>query len=678
MKLSLSTGTQVRSEIRSRQAGTAAKTSKAFLPVLAVLVAFALTSSAEKAPADPQVAKLTAVLQSAAPQKEKADACRELARLGNKDAVAALAALLPDAQLSHMARYGLETIPDPAVDAAFREALGHLKGRPLVGVIGSVGVRRDTKATKTLAQFLTDSDPEVAQAAARSLGKIGTPASGKALVKVVSTVPPANQVAFCEGLFRCAQRLSVDGHSKQAIEIYDTVRKLSLPHQARTAALRGSILARGKAGLPLLAESMQSKDYAVFAAATRVSFEMPGEAVTQVLAAELPKNSGDRQILITQALGKRGDPTALPALSAAAKNCEKSVRLAAIRAISELCNPSTVRLFQDLLADQDAEIAAAAKEALGALPGMEADSAVLFMLRSSDPARRDLGLELIGRRRMTSATPDLIKMAKDPQPAVRTAALRRLGELGTSRDLPGLLELLGEANTPQDMEGTEQALQVIAVGSPRTDATMKQLSESFNKAVAPQKCALVRVLAAVGGAASLDCVRAGVKDSSAEVRTASIRALGTWNSSEAAPDLLQLARTAADPAEKLLCLRGYLSLAAQSDLPAEKALAMCNDVAGLVQQPEEKKLLLGALGNIHTAGSVKLIQPYLTDASVKDEAATACVSVSEKLLQAQDAAKNARELIEPLRQVTETNPNTERSRKAQSLLEAAQKKSGQK
>ncbi|MBE3068793.1 MAG: hypothetical protein IMZ66_01015, partial [Planctomycetes bacterium] len=81
-------------------------------------------------------AALIAVLKSNAEQKEKADACRDLAHLGTRQAVATLAGLLSDEKLSHMARYGLETIPDPAVDVAFRAALGTLKGRPLVGVIG--------------------------------------------------------------------------------------------------------------------------------------------------------------------------------------------------------------------------------------------------------------------------------------------------------------------------------------------------------------------------------------------------------------------------------------------------------------------------------------------------------------------------------------------------------------
>jgi HEAT repeat protein len=100
------------------------------------------------------VDQLIATLKSDAAHKEKADACRQLAMVGTKDAVPVLAALLSDEKLAHMARYALEPIPDPAVDDALRAALGRLKGRPLVGVICSIGVRRDRMAVQSLAKKL--------------------------------------------------------------------------------------------------------------------------------------------------------------------------------------------------------------------------------------------------------------------------------------------------------------------------------------------------------------------------------------------------------------------------------------------------------------------------------------------------------------------------------------------
>ena len=100
-----------------------------------------------------------------------------------------------------------------------------LKGRPLVGVIGSLGVRRDAKAVDAMAKLLADSDADVAQSAARALGKIGTPEAAKALEAALAGAPAANQVDFCEGLFRCAEALSAEGQAAQSLAIYDRLRE---------------------------------------------------------------------------------------------------------------------------------------------------------------------------------------------------------------------------------------------------------------------------------------------------------------------------------------------------------------------------------------------------------------------------------------------------------------------
>jgi HEAT repeat protein len=102
----------------------------------------------------------------------KAKACQRLAVVGHMAAVPALAALLTDPRLSHYARFGLEPIPNPSVDAALRGALEKVQGKLLVGVINSIGVRRDPEAIPELGKLLTSSDSEVAQAAAAALARI--------------------------------------------------------------------------------------------------------------------------------------------------------------------------------------------------------------------------------------------------------------------------------------------------------------------------------------------------------------------------------------------------------------------------------------------------------------------------------------------------------------------------
>jgi HEAT repeat protein len=209
------------------------------LTVLTLLVAVATTTSyGQKAQASPkdEEARLIAVLKSDAPRKAKADACRELARVGTRESVAPLAALLGNEELSHMARYGLEPIPDPAVDAALRDNLEKVKGRLLVGVIGSIGVRRDPKAVAPLVKRLGDPDPEVAQASARALGRIGTLDAVTALEKALSNTAQANRLAVSEGLFRCADVLRAQGQRKESQAIYEQLRNAGVPEYVKTGA----------------------------------------------------------------------------------------------------------------------------------------------------------------------------------------------------------------------------------------------------------------------------------------------------------------------------------------------------------------------------------------------------------------------------------------------------------
>ena len=426
--------------------------------MLLAVVTVSLGEAAEPS-AKEQEAKLIAVVLSNASRKEKADACRMLARIATKDAVARLAPLLGHAELSHMIRYALETAPDPSVDDAFRDALGKLKGRPLVGIIGSIGVRRDAKAVEPLIRLLKDEDEDVAQAAARALGKIGIADAAKALAAALPNVAHANEVAFCEGLLRCAEALSATGERGAALAIYDRLRGMAkAPHQVRAAGLRGAILTRGKEGLPLLVEAVRGDDYILVAAAARAAMEMPGPEVTEALAAELAKLPADKRILIIQTLGTCGDAGAMPALVAAAKSGEKTVRLAAVGALARIGDAGAVSVLVQLMDDADADIAKAATENLAALSGPKVDAAVAAMLKAPDAETRCTAVELIGRRRAAGAVPDLLKAAGDGDESVRVASIKILGSLAGEAELPTMIDLLMKARSSTEIQAAESAL----------------------------------------------------------------------------------------------------------------------------------------------------------------------------------------------------------------------------
>jgi HEAT repeat protein len=379
-----------------------------------------------------QEERLLAILAADAPPQEKSAACQELARIGTRQAVPVLAPLLVDEKLSHMARFALEPIADPAVDEALRGALGKVKGTLLVGMISSLGVRKDAAVVEPLAGFLADSDPEVAQAAARALGCIG----GAAVPVLEGALPKSqggNQAAICDALLDCAEASG----GAAAVAIHDKLRALpNLPLPLRVAALRGAILNRGNQGLPLLVEAIRTESDVPAGEAIGISTELPGPEVTRALIGELSDAEEPKQILLLQALGCRGDATALPMLSlmALARSGSAQLRIAAIHSLMQLADPSTLPTLAELDTDPDAAIAGEALAGLVAFPGKEADAVLLGLLNTAAPQVRAAVIGAISQRRMTTAIPRLLEESTHPDAGVANASRKALRDLEGKKD----------------------------------------------------------------------------------------------------------------------------------------------------------------------------------------------------------------------------------------------------
>lgn len=165
--------------------------------------------------------RLAAVLKSEVPRAAKDAVCRMLKSIGTGTSVPALAALLPDENLSHMARFALEFMSAPEAGAALREALPKVGGKLKIGVIASLGARGDAAAIAPLQALLADADPAVGRAAALALGAIATPAANAALAAAKPSVQTQGPIG--DASLRCAEKLLADGRKAAAKATYQRV-----------------------------------------------------------------------------------------------------------------------------------------------------------------------------------------------------------------------------------------------------------------------------------------------------------------------------------------------------------------------------------------------------------------------------------------------------------------------
>jgi len=172
--------------------------------------------------------------------------CRKLRIVGTARSVEALAALLPDEQTSHIARYALASIPDAKATEAMRDALQSVGDKLKPGIIGSLGVRRDKKSVKAMSKLLDDSDVQIAQAAAHSLALIGTSAAAMRLTSFAKNTPGNMKVTVADACLICAEQLLADGKKTEAIAIYKELNSDDQPKHVKVAATKGMLIAAAK------------------------------------------------------------------------------------------------------------------------------------------------------------------------------------------------------------------------------------------------------------------------------------------------------------------------------------------------------------------------------------------------------------------------------------------------
>ncbi|MCR4412730.1 MAG: HEAT repeat domain-containing protein [Thermoguttaceae bacterium] len=642
-----------------------------------VVVAVAATAMAAETDlmkeTDP--ARLVAVLQSAdAPLFDKAKACQRLAVIGTKDAVPVLARLLDDEKLAHYARFGLEAMPDPAVDDALRAAMDRLAGRHLVGVINSIGFRRDAKATEALIKRLGDSDVAVASAAASALGRIGTPKTSQALLATLAVASPELKPWVADACLACGEQLLSKSDRASATSLFDALRKSDAPKHHRLAATLWAIRVRQSDGISLALEQLRSDDADFFAVGLQACRRIPGPAMTKAMAAVMDTLPPARQALLVTALAGRQDEAAIPAALKAAKSQAPEVRAAAIRVLAKRADPAAVPVLLEAAVAADEAVAQAAQAGLASIPGKEADEAIVARLTAADAKLRRVAIELTGQRRIAAALPALLKAADDSDEQVRHAALKAIAVVIDPKDLSMLVERFLKAASAADKTAAGDALKAAAMRAPDREASAAQLVAAMRQAPLETKVALLEMLAAVGGKTALEAAAAAAKDPDENLQDAGTRVLGEWMSPDAGPVLLELAKSSANAKFKVRALRGYIRVARQLQMPMDQRAAMLRQALAVAWRDDERKLVLEVLTRERSPSPeyLAIAVSQLAVAGVKDAAGAAAVDIAEKLVRTDPGA-----IVPAMKQVVESGASPATVQKAKQLLNRAGRRAKQ-
>jgi HEAT repeat protein len=601
------------------------------------------------------------VLQSNASPHDKDAACARLKRIGTARAIPALAALLPDPDLSHSARYALESMPFPKAGSALVEALDKTQGETLLGIINSVGLRREAAAVPSLSRVLIEygvqraasaaqaaNEAAIAAAAATALGQIGDKNALRALEGALERSSATGvHAAIVDGLLRYANRL-VDQDRSQAVSVFRNLFNGKHEDYVRLAAYRGMIRSSGSDSIRLITGALTGESGPSQIAALEELRQIDVPGLTEACVGVLPRLQPLQQVALVDALAQRGDPIAAQAIVGLTTNSAAAVRLAAYDALAGLGDSSVGEPLAEAAASHTGVEQVAARQALVLLRRGNPTAQLIELLPSAQPSVQTELARALGERRDGAAVPKLAEMAQTGSESARRAALQALAATVSDTQVGLLVGLVEKLNEPGARTDAATALNTACQRLQTADGKIDvgPLVQALSSSAAPVRVALLPVCSGLPQAPIRQVFQTAIQDSDPTVRTAAIRALCDTTDPELLGELLKVASSA--PEENLRTP----AIAASVRLTRDEAgrLSSAQRLAALkalLQSPlsvEQKRLVLSGLAEVPDPEAMTLAQSMLEEPGVETEAARAVIKVAGTVPSAQSGA--AREALE--------------------------------
>lgn len=596
-------------------------------PLIALSTCLACLLGATALRADESGALLKVIQSKETSDVDRANAFEAIGDTAGAEAVAPLAGFLVDKKWSHYARFALQKMEGEIVADALISSLDTLEGDLKLGVIETIGRRRDAKAVSPLAKLLTQADPSIAAAAATALGGIGTTDAAAALRRALDSEQDSQRrESLASSLLLVGQRLFKMKNTPAAIKIFDQLREAELPKPYRIGATQSAILARGGAGVPLMVEQLKSADFAFFQAGLAVARVLPGEQATQAVSDLLQSESSpDRQALLILALNDRGDKRALPALVDQLQSNSAEIQTAAIDGIGTLGSAASVPL---LLSISKAENSESVLNALVALQGSGVNAALVKA--AAPPQTSAVAIRALGVRRVQEAAPLLLELSKAEPEAISQEAIVALGTTATQEQFHNLVALLKTAQSTGQQAAIQKAIQTAVFRSTQPDACSKALGAMVPTSSGKNREFLFEQIRTAGGAKAVALMQGFANGSDESLQDAATKTLGRWLSADAAPVLLEVAQGDGKFANR--ALGGYIRIFRQFELPETERVAMADQALQVARRSDDRIASIEAMVRFPCVGSFELALDQLQVPGSEAAAGKAALTIARTVL----------------------------------------------
>lgn len=297
------------------------------------------------------------------------------------------------------------------------------------------------------------------------------------------------------------------------------------------------------------------------------------DPVLEQIAALRDKDWAIREVAATQ-LGHLKDPRAVSALIQLLRDQDRSVRDAAIEALTVI-GEASVESLGTCLSDPDLSVQEAASKVLASIADERVLTPLLLALRSPDWVVRMHGASAVGRIPQTRSIAHLIPLLQDTVKAVREAASAALAAIGETA-IPSLVEALANRDWLIRLHAVES---LGRTKSPK--AIQPLLFALLNDDDSAVREDAVRALGTIGHPQAVESLMTALNEPA--LRTLAVEALGRIGDRRAVPKLMEIA-SGARPLEVARSVAGCADRWNEEDMvqaAAVRALGAIGDESAL-------------------------------------------------------------------------------------------------
>ncbi len=575
-------------------------------------------------------------LNKAADPDVQAFLIRRLQMAGGAESVKPLGRYLSDAKLGEPAAEALRAIGTADAEKELLKALGRKDRKNTAAIVEALGGLRSREAVAKILSFAASADSRVREMSLYALANIGDPRAEPVLSRIPVASSPTERARAASLYVLFARRAAELGRKDDALRISRSLLAKNLgadEGQVRSAALTLMSEILGDKVLTHLLQAMDSPDAAFRERALELASAIPGEEATAEWTGRAAVVSPEARAQIVAMLGRRGDPSALPLIKDGLQSEFSPVRVASIGAAAGLGRTGIIPDLAPLWPTADTQEAAALKAVFLGFPEDEGlGAAVKAYPGASLPAKAAI-IAILGERRARDHAGIVLAGAVHEDDAVRKNSLKALANVVRAQDLPQLIGLIlaSAGADPADMGLLQDALAASTRQIPDPEKRADPVVDAMQKEKSPNRLDLLRSLAKIGGDKARQAVLAQIQNPDPRVQAVAVYTLAGWPEFEAAADLLNVARKAGESGNRnfvFRALQGYVRLAGESGLSAERKLVMIKDALDIAREPAEKNLIISGLGGIKAEESLQMLARFLDDPAFQVRAAQAVVKAA--------------------------------------------------